>query len=142
MLESHFNKVVGLKASKTSKKRLQHKCFPVKSAKFLRTPLLQNSSSGCFWGLTHVLKGVRNKNRCDCQQQIPDSVDKKYLLLRKSRSSHRKTRPASLLKRGSSIVTFIGTPILKNTCERLLLKISTSVINSPKGGSSWFFLSF
>ena len=30
-------------------KRIQHRCFPVKSAKFLRTSFLQNSSGGCFW---------------------------------------------------------------------------------------------
>ena len=30
------------------KKRLWHKCFPVNFAKFLRTPFLQNTSSGCF----------------------------------------------------------------------------------------------
>ena len=31
------------------KKRLQHRCFPVKFARFLRTTFLQNSSGGCFW---------------------------------------------------------------------------------------------
>ena len=30
------------------KKRLQHGCFPVKSAKFLRSSFKQNTSSGCF----------------------------------------------------------------------------------------------
>ena len=50
------------------KKKLQHRCFPVKFAKFLRTPFLQKSSSGCFWGLSRVFEGVRGKNRCDGQQ--------------------------------------------------------------------------
>ena len=31
-----------LKASNFIKKRLQHKCFPVNAAKFLRTPILKN----------------------------------------------------------------------------------------------------
>ena len=31
------------------KKRLQHRCFPVNTANFLRTPILQNSSEGCFY---------------------------------------------------------------------------------------------
>ena len=35
-----------------------------------------------------------------------------------------------LLERGSSIAKFLRTPILKNICERLLLKISISVTNS------------
>ena len=42
MLESLFNKVVGLKACNFIKRRLQHKCFPVKFAKCLRVPFLQN----------------------------------------------------------------------------------------------------
>ena len=36
-LESPFNKVAGLKACNFIKKRLQHRCFLVKFAKFLRT---------------------------------------------------------------------------------------------------------
>ena len=49
MLESLFNKYAGLKACNFIKKRLQHKFFPVKFAKFLRTPPLQNTSRGCLW---------------------------------------------------------------------------------------------
>ena len=37
-----FNKVAGLKACNFMKKRLQHRCFPVKFAKFLRTHILSN----------------------------------------------------------------------------------------------------
>ena len=37
MLESLFNKVAGLEVCKSIKRRLQHRCFPVKNAKFLRT---------------------------------------------------------------------------------------------------------
>ena len=47
MLDSLFNKVKGLKTCKFIKKRLQHRCFPVKSAKILRL-LLRNISGGCF----------------------------------------------------------------------------------------------
>ena len=39
MLESLFNKVACQKACNFIKKRLQHRCFPVNIAKFLRTPL-------------------------------------------------------------------------------------------------------
>ena len=42
VLESLFNKVAGLKAWNFIKNRLQHSCFPVKFAKFLRTPILKN----------------------------------------------------------------------------------------------------
>ena len=35
-----FNKAAGVKAFNLAKKRLQHKCFSVKVAKFLRTAFL------------------------------------------------------------------------------------------------------
>ena len=38
------NKAAGLRACNFIKKRLQHKCFPVNFAKFLRTSCLQNTS--------------------------------------------------------------------------------------------------
>ena len=40
MLESLFKKVAGLKPWNIIKKRLQHRSFPVKCAKFLRTAFL------------------------------------------------------------------------------------------------------
>ena len=40
--ESLFNKIADLKACSFIKKRLQHRCFPVNFAKFLRTPILKN----------------------------------------------------------------------------------------------------
>ena len=42
VLESLFNKAAGLKACNFIKKRLQHRCFPVNIAKFLRTFILKN----------------------------------------------------------------------------------------------------
>ena len=40
MLEPIFNKVAALKACNCTEMRLQHKCFPGKFTKFLRTPFL------------------------------------------------------------------------------------------------------
>ena len=40
MLEFLFNKIADLKAWNFTKKRLQHRSFPVNIAKFLRTPFL------------------------------------------------------------------------------------------------------
>ena len=37
-----FNKIAGVRAATFLKKSLWHSCFPVNSAKFLRTPYLQN----------------------------------------------------------------------------------------------------
>ena len=41
MSESLFNKVAGFQEYIFIKKRLQHSCFPVNIAKFLRTPILK-----------------------------------------------------------------------------------------------------
>ena len=49
MLESLLNKVAVLEAWNFIKKRLQHRCFLVNFAKFLRTSFLQNTSGSCFW---------------------------------------------------------------------------------------------
>ena len=43
MLESLFNEVADLKACDFIKKRLQYRCYPVKFAKFLRTPYLEDN---------------------------------------------------------------------------------------------------
>ena len=39
---SLFNKIAGLKTCNFVKNRLQHNCFPVNIAKFLRAPILRN----------------------------------------------------------------------------------------------------
>ena len=40
--ESLFNEVAANQACNFTKIRLQHRCFPVKFVKFLRTPILKN----------------------------------------------------------------------------------------------------
>ena len=45
MLEPPFNKILGLKACNFIKKRLQHRCYPVKFAKFLKTSILRTIAS-------------------------------------------------------------------------------------------------
>ena len=42
VLESLFHKVTDLQACSSNKKRLQHRCFPVKFARFLRKRILKN----------------------------------------------------------------------------------------------------
>ena len=48
ILESLFSKVASLEAYKFIKKRLQHTCFPVNIANFLRKFYLKNTIGGCF----------------------------------------------------------------------------------------------
>ena len=43
-----FNKVAMLRPANVLKMRLWHSCFPVNFAKFLRTPVLQNTSARLF----------------------------------------------------------------------------------------------
>ena len=62
VLESIFNKVAGLKACNFIKKRLQHTCFPIKYAKFLRTPILKNICDDCFSTVDHVTVVVTYKS--------------------------------------------------------------------------------
>ena len=52
VLESHFNKVVGLHTCNFIKNRLQHRCFPVTFAKFLITSFFNRapSMSAFEWG--------------------------------------------------------------------------------------------
>ena len=51
VLKSLFNKVAGLRVCSFIKKGLQHRCFSVKLAKFLRTTLLKNT---CEWLLLKI----------------------------------------------------------------------------------------
>ena len=48
VLKSLFNIVADLKSRNFVKKRLQHRCFPVNIAIFLKTAFLQKTSAGCF----------------------------------------------------------------------------------------------
>ena len=48
-LQSLFDKDAGLKAWNFIKEIIQHRSFPVKLAKFLRTPFLQNTFGGYFY---------------------------------------------------------------------------------------------
>ena len=55
MLESLFIKISGVQASSFIKKRLEHRCFPVNTVKFLRTAILKTSANGCFCVSGHGL---------------------------------------------------------------------------------------
>ena len=48
VLESLFNRVLGLRPATLSKKRLQHRCSHVNFVKFLRAPFLQNTFVICL----------------------------------------------------------------------------------------------
>ena len=49
VLKFLLDKVAGPETCNFIENRFQHRCFPVKFAKFIRTPFLQNTSIGYFW---------------------------------------------------------------------------------------------
>ena len=57
VLESLFYKVTSLQACNVTKKRLLHRCFPVKFEKFWRTPISKNiwTTASVYWLLHHIL---------------------------------------------------------------------------------------
>ena len=55
VLESLFNKYAGLKACNFIKKRLQHRFFPVKFAKILRTPFFTEHVRWLLLEISHEL---------------------------------------------------------------------------------------
>ena len=59
VLDSLFNKVVGLQACNFIKKKLQQWCFPVNIAKFLKKPILKSICEQLF--LKKVCKVLFNK---------------------------------------------------------------------------------
>ena len=108
MLESLFNKVAGLNDCNFITQRLQHCCFPVKFAKFLRIPFLQNTS----WKCIHKEK----------QKQPPEVFCKKRCL----------TPETLLIKRHwhrwlpVNFAKFLRTPFLTEHLRWLLLVRDTS----------------
>ena len=87
VLESISNKAASLKVCNSIKNRLQHSCLPVKLAKFLRTPFFTEEFRWLLLTFNSCL------HRSSGQKQVWQSAIntrfswKKYLLLRKSRSS-------------------------------------------------------
>ena len=78
MLESLFNKFADLQTGNFITKRLEHRCFPVNIAKFLKTPILKDIFDGLL--LNSVIQSGRNnrKNRDvsndDNRRLIQDTV--------------------------------------------------------------------
>ena len=57
VLESLFYKVASLQACNVTKKRLLHRCFPMKFEKFWRTTISKNiwTTASVYWLLHHIL---------------------------------------------------------------------------------------
>ena len=80
-----FNKVEGFRPATLLKKRLWHKCFPVHFAKFLRAPLLKNTSGGCFWAMSRNIHQWLSKFIFNWELLVTDnarSISKHMLLLK------------------------------------------------------------
>ena len=59
MLESLFNNVVSLKSCSFIRKRLQHRCFLAKFAKFLRTPIFYRTLPLAASGTCNIMLPLR-----------------------------------------------------------------------------------
>ena len=70
MFESLINKVACLKAGNFIKERLQHRCFSVNIANFLRTPILKNICKLLF--LVKVVLVFKTVNF----SRAPDTLEK------------------------------------------------------------------
>ena len=67
VLQSLFYKVASFQTCKFIKKKLQHRCFPVKLAKFLRTAFLKEHLP---W--PHLIFGTTNVINTQCSHQSRD----------------------------------------------------------------------
>ena len=65
MLESLLNKVADPQACSFIKKRLQHRCFPMKFTKFLRTPFLKKICERLL--LNEVTKSLTKSFKHTCE---------------------------------------------------------------------------
>ena len=64
------------------KKSPWHKCFPVTFAKFLRTPFLQNTSSGCFWRAKDECMSVLKDELLNvCSWNLPQIINTYVFLI-------------------------------------------------------------
>ena len=140
MLESLFNKVEG------------HWYFPVKFAKLLRTPFLQNSSCGCLWVFTRVFNEVWKKKPVRLSAINTRFGWKKFAARKIQKQTSKvfsKRSPESLIKTGfSTVFACECCEIFKNIYfEKHLWTAASenehnSVTNLPKGGNSWIPSSF
>ena len=90
LLENLFNKFVGLQIYNFIKKRLQHRCFPLKFARFLRTPILK---IGCI-----------NDTFCSTKTlflRFCHGILRKFLSLHVLSEDSMCTKNSRLLKRGN-----------------------------------------
>ena len=86
MLASLFNKVPGL----SSKKKLQYRCFPVKFAKFLRTPFFTEQLQWLLLRFNSYFQRSPEQKPVRLSAINTSSAEKKYLLPQKSKSNHRR----------------------------------------------------
>ena len=80
-VRSVFNKVKGLRAWNFIKKGVQHMCFAVNFAKFLRIPFLQSTSSGCFCTFKNSLNSIKLEEKMINKQKYKKNLGFIWLFL-------------------------------------------------------------
>ena len=74
---SFFNKIAGLRPATLLKKRLWYRCFPVNFVKFLRTPILQNTSGRLLLKFEMVVINPENSYEVKVLHSLNDSSNDK-----------------------------------------------------------------
>ena len=86
VLEFLFNKVAGLQACNFIKKKLQHRCFPVRFVKFLRRPILRKHlwrTASQARDITGWIKTLLVKTMINCTQKniLQDHLNNQLIYL-------------------------------------------------------------
>ena len=109
-------------------KRLQHICYPVKFAKLLSISFFTEQLQ---WLHLRFYSFFSKESRTKTSTTVSD---KYQIQLKKIFCFSQNPEPATVGDLQKEDCNFIK-PSLKNICKRLLLNISTSVINLPNGGN-------
>ena len=143
-MESIFNKAAGLKVCSSIKMRLQRSCLSVKLAIFLKTPFFKEE----FWWLHLTFNSFFQKS-LEQKQVWQSAVNtrlswKKYLLLRKSRSSQRMCSVEEGMQWPAQVFSYEYCKVFKNTYFEKLLWTATSENQdfSDKFTKERYFLNF
>ena len=115
MLESPFNKAACLKVCNSIKKRLQHSCFPVKLAKFLKTTFFTEEFRWLLLTFNSCFRRSSEQKHVWLSAVNTRFSWKKYLLPRIFRSSQRMCSVKEGMQRPAQVFSCEYCEIFKNT---------------------------
>ena len=114
VLESLFNKAAGLNVSNSIKKRLQHRCFPVKFVKFLKTSFFTEKFQWLLLTFNSCFQRSSDQKPVWLSAINTRFSWKRCLLRRKSRGSHRRSSLKEGPQRPAQVFSCEYCKIFKN----------------------------